>query len=94
MSILLSRRDQAVSVTEIARSAKKYLDRLISGDQDRYVVMRNNHPAAVLLPVEEFEQIMDELEDLRIEIITAQRLAAKHDDAELIDHEEVLARFK
>lgn len=94
MSMLLSRADQAVSVTDIARSAKKYFDRLISGEQDRYVVMRNNTPAAVMLSVEEYEQLMDELSDLQIDRIAAARLAAFSPDDELVSHEDMLAHFK
>jgi len=94
MSMLLSRADQAVSVTDIARSTKKYFDRLISGDQDRYVVMRNNAPAAVMLSVVEYEQLMDELADLQIDRIAAERLAAHSTDDELVNHEDMLAHFK
>lgn len=94
MSALLSRTDQAVSVTDIVRSAKKYFDRLISGDQDRYVVMRNNIPAAVMLSAEDYENLMDELEDLKIELVAAQRLAKLDESAELVSHEDMLARYK
>lgn len=94
MSMLLSRADQAVSVTDIARSAKKYFDRLISGEQDRYVVMRNNAPAAVMLSVAEYEQLMDELTDLKIDRIAAARLAALSPEDELVSHEDMLAHFK
>ncbi|GAB6043228.1 type II toxin-antitoxin system prevent-host-death family antitoxin [Endothiovibrio diazotrophicus] len=66
MGVLLTRADQAVSITEIARSAKKFFDNLISGKQDRYVVMRNNAPAAVVLPVATYEALQDELDDLRV----------------------------
>jgi PHD/YefM family antitoxin component YafN of YafNO toxin-antitoxin module len=38
---------------------------LSSGEQQKYVVMRNNSPAAVMLPVEVYESLMDELDDLR-----------------------------
>lgn len=94
MSALLSRSDQAVSITDMARSAKKYFDRLITGEQDRYVVMRNNAPAAVMLAVEDYENLMNELEDLKIELIAAQRLAAMNKNTKLVSHEDMLARYK
>lgn len=93
MSGLLERADQAISVTELARSAKNVFDRLTSGRQDRYVVMRKNAPAAVVLPVEEYEALMEELEDLRIEAVAAGRLADL-DTAPLISHEEMMARYR
>lgn len=94
MSALLSRADQAVSITDIVRSAKKYFDRLIAGDQDRYVVMRNNAPAAVMLAVADYENLMNELENLKIEIIAAQRLAVMDENTKLASHEEMLDRYK
>lgn len=94
MSVLLSRADQAVSITDMVRSAKKYFDRLITGNQDRYVIMRNNAPAAVMLAVADYEHLMNELEDLKIELIAAQRLAAMNENTELSSHEDMLARYK
>jgi antitoxin StbD len=94
MGALLSRADQAVSITDMVRSAKKYFDRLIAGEQDRYVVMRNNAPAAVMLAVEDYENLINELEDLKIELIAAERLAAMDGNTKLISHEDVVARYK
>jgi antitoxin StbD len=48
---------------------------LIFGQSEKYVVMRNNQPAAVLLSVEKFEAMIEELEDLRIEALARERLA-------------------
>lgn len=74
MSSLLERADQAISVTQVARSAKEILRRLSSGKQERLLVLKNNAPAAVLLSVPAFEALMDELEDLRIEAVARRRL--------------------
>ena len=88
MASLLERSDQAVSVTEVARSAKKLMNSLTEGKQDRYVIMRNNMPAAVLLGVDQFEAIMEELENLRIETLAAKRLKELQ-PSESISHEEL-----
>jgi antitoxin StbD len=74
MSALLERIDQAISVTEVSRSAKEIFTKLETGKQDKFVVMRNNAPAAVLLPVNAYEALIDEVEDLRIEIIAIKRM--------------------
>jgi len=94
MSALLSRVDQAVSITDMARSAKKYFDNLISGEQDRYVVMRNNAPAAVMLGVAEYEQLVKELDDLRVELIALERLSNVNKDTELVSFDEMQKRFE
>jgi len=94
MSALLSRVDQAVSITDMTRSAKKYFDNLISGEQDRYVVMRNNVPAAVMLAITEYEQMIEELDDLRVELIALERLSKMNEDTELVSFDEMQKRFK
>ena len=93
MGSLMERSDQAISVTEVSRSAKAIFDKLAKGKQDRYVVMKNNVPAAVMLPVRVYETIMDELEDLRIETVARERIQT-FDPAKAITHEEMMKRFK
>ncbi len=92
MSALLERSDQAVSVTDVSRSAKAIFDRLCSGKQEKYVVMRNNAPAAVMMPVSVYEAMMDELDDLHIQLTARDRLQS-FDRSKAISHEEMLKRF-
>jgi antitoxin StbD len=92
MNSLLERSDQAISVTEVSRSAKIIFDRLCSGKQEKYVVMRNNAPAAVMMPVSVYEAMMDELDDLHIQLTARDRLQT-FDRAKAISHEEMLKRF-
>ena len=92
MHALLERSSQAVSVTEVSRSAKLIFDRLGSGKQDKYVVMRNNAPAAVMMPVSVYEKMMDELDDLHIQLTARDRLLS-FDRSKALSHEEMLQRF-
>jgi antitoxin StbD len=92
MRALLERSDQAISVTEVSRSAKTIFDRLSSGEQKKYVVMRNNAPAAVMMPVSVYEELMDELDDLQIELMGRDRLCS-FDSKKAISHEEMVKRF-
>ena len=56
--------------------------------------MRNNAPAAVMLAVADFEDLMNELEDLKMEIIAMQRLATMDENIKLVSHEDMLVRYK
>ncbi|MFK0570386.1 type II toxin-antitoxin system prevent-host-death family antitoxin [Endozoicomonas sp.] len=93
MPALLETADQALPVTRLARQFKLYLDRICNREQDKYVVMRNNEPVAVLLSVEQFEAMVNELEDLRIEAVARERLA-NFDGKTTISHEEMIKEFK
>lgn len=90
--MILDRADQAISTTDLQRQSKALLDRLQRGDQDKYVVMRDNKPACVILPVASYAALIDELEDMRIDALAAERMTT-FDPAKAITHEEMLARF-
>ena len=86
------RTSETISVTDIQRRAEEVFERIENGEQDKYVVLRNNQIAAVLLPVGRYQALMDELDELRIDAIAAERVAA-FDPATAVTHEEMLARF-
>lgn len=86
------RTNETISVTDIQRRAKEVFERIERGEQDKYVVLKNNEIAAVLLPADRYEALMDELEDLRIDAIAAERVGT-FDPDKAITHEEMLARF-
>ncbi|MCW7552277.1 type II toxin-antitoxin system Phd/YefM family antitoxin [Endozoicomonas gorgoniicola] len=92
MAALLDSADQALPVTRLVRGFKEYLDKICNRENDKYVVMRNNEPAAVLLSVEKFESLMNELEDLRLEAVARERLTAF--DGTTISHADMLKRFE
>ena len=74
MPTLLDRSNQALSVTDLVRSAKEVFERLESGEQDKYVVMRNNAPAAVMMPVATYEALIDESFDRKKAISHAEMM--------------------
>ena len=92
MAALLERADQAISVTDLSKTASDVFNKLSTGEQDRYVIMKNNAPAAVVMSVDKFESLMDELDDLRIEAVARERLA-NINGTQLVSHDEMLKRF-
>ncbi|HHK0379390.1 TPA: type II toxin-antitoxin system Phd/YefM family antitoxin [Pseudomonas aeruginosa] len=92
MSALLSRPEQAVSATAMARSFGARLKDVSSGDLPHLVIFKDNEPAAVLIGVETFQAMQDELEDLRSERLAIERLATL-DESSTISHEEMERRL-
>lgn len=90
--MLLDRADQAISSTDLQKNTKVLLDRMADGSQDRYVVIRDNRPMAVLLPTDRYEALMDELADMRIEAIARDRIAT-FDPEKTITHDEMKKIF-
>lgn len=90
--MLLDRADQAISSTDLQKNARKILDRIVSGEQDRYVIMRDNKPAAVLMPTALYEALMDELADVHIDALALERIAT-FDPEKAITHEDLKKMF-
>lgn len=91
--MLLDRADQAISSTDIQKNARLLLDRIADGRQDRYVVIRDNRPTAVMLSTARYEAMVAELEDLRIEAIARERLSSMQKSAP-ISHADMMTRFE
>jgi antitoxin StbD len=92
MTALIERSDETLSITEMVRSSKEIMDKLASGKHDRYVILKNNSPTAVLLNIQAYEDLLDELEDLRIEAIAQHRLQ-DFNKSKALSHEEMLKKF-
>ena len=78
--MLLNRANQAISATDLQKKTRELLDRISSGEEDHFVVMRDNRPAAVMMATDRYEAIMDELADLRIQEVARSRLATPSED--------------
>ncbi|WP_315807468.1 type II toxin-antitoxin system Phd/YefM family antitoxin [Pseudomonas sp. C9-3] len=92
MSALLDRADQAVSVTTMVRSFSARLREIMSRDTEKLVVFKDNEPAAVIINVQAYQELLDELDDLRIERIARDRLIT-FDENKALSHEDMMARF-
>lgn len=90
--MLVDNADQVVNSTDLSRKTKYLLDAFAGGRKHKLVVMRDNKPAAVILSIKEYQAQQDELEDLRIEAIAAERLAGFDRDA-AISHDDIMAEF-
>ena len=78
--MLLNRANQAISATDLQKKTREVLDRISSGEEDHFVVMRDNRPTAVMMATDRYEAMMDELADLRIEAVALARAATPRED--------------
>lgn len=93
MASLLNRAEQAVSATEMARTFGARLKDVTSGETTHLVIFEDNEPAAVLIGVEAYQSLQDELEDLRTERFASERLLSL-DESNTISLEDMEASFK
>ncbi|HTN30857.1 MAG TPA: type II toxin-antitoxin system prevent-host-death family antitoxin [Pseudomonas sp.] len=92
MSALLDRAEQAVSATAMVRNFGARLKEVTSGEVTHLVIFKDNEPAAVLVGVEAYQALQDELEDLRAERLAIERLTT-HDEDHTLSLEDMEARF-
>jgi antitoxin StbD len=57
------------------------------------VIFKDNEPAAVLVGIETYQALQDELEDLRSELLAIERLPSLDNDV-TVSLEDMEARFK
>ncbi|MDD2133478.1 type II toxin-antitoxin system Phd/YefM family antitoxin [Pseudomonas kurunegalensis] len=93
MTYLLTRAEQAVSATAMARTFGARLKEVTSGDAVHLVIFKDNEPAAVLIGVDAFQAMQDELEDLRAERLASERLLSLNDE-NTVSLEDMEARFR
>ncbi|MEN0107582.1 MAG: type II toxin-antitoxin system Phd/YefM family antitoxin [Pseudomonas sp.] len=77
----------------MARSFGANLRSVTSGEVSHLVVFKDNEPAAVLMGIEAFQAMCDELEDLRADMLAAERLSSL-DEKNTVSHEDMVARYK
>lgn len=93
MTALLNRADQAVSATAMVRNFGARLKQITSGEVSHLVIFKDNAPAAILMGVEAYQALRDELEDLRAERLAIERMASL-DETQTVSLEEMEARFR
>jgi antitoxin StbD len=93
MTALLNRAEQAVSATAMVRGFSARLKDVTSGDISHLVIFKDNEPAAVLVGIDTYQAMQDELEDLRSELLAIERLPSIENDV-TVSLEEMEARFR
>ncbi|WP_085694367.1 MULTISPECIES: Phd-YefM [unclassified Pseudomonas] len=92
MTALLERAEQAISVTAMIRGFSARLKEISSRATERLVIFKDNQPAAVIINVQAYQEMLDELENLRIEAAARERLGS-FDQTRAVSHEDMRARY-
>ncbi|MFJ4066247.1 type II toxin-antitoxin system Phd/YefM family antitoxin [Pseudomonas sp. NPDC089996] len=77
----------------MARTFGARLKEVTSGEAIHLVIFKDNEPAAVLIGVDAFQAMQDELEDLRADRLASERLLSLNDE-NTVSLEDMEARFR
>jgi antitoxin StbD len=81
-----------LSATALSKKTAATLDSLEKGDAEQFIILRNNAPKAVLLSIDAYEAIAEEMEDLRLAALGFAGLKSfKPEEAH--SHKEMMRKF-
>jgi antitoxin StbD len=81
-----------LSATTLSKKTAATLDLLENGETQKLIILKNNAPRAVLLSLEAYETMVEEMEDLRLTALALARMQT-FSPAKSISHEEMMDMF-
>jgi len=81
-----------LSATSLSKRTSATLDALEKGESEKLIILKNNSPKAVLMSIEAYEIMQEELEDLRLTALAISRLQS-FDPEKALTHKELMDKF-
>jgi antitoxin StbD len=81
-----------LSATNLSKKTAAILESLEKGETEKLIILKNNAPKAVLLSMEYYEALEEELEDLRLTALSLARLQT-FDVRNTISHNDMMEKF-
>lgn len=81
-----------LSATNLSKKTAATLDSLEKGETEKLIILKNNAPKAVLLSMESYEAMEEEMEDLRLAVLALSRMES-FDENKALTHESLLEKF-
>ena len=81
-----------LSATALSKRTSATLDTLEKGEAEKLVILKNNAPKAVLLSIEAYEAMEEEIEDLRLTALALVRFET-FDQKKALSHSYVWEKF-
>jgi len=84
--------NEMLSATDLSKKTSSILTELSEHKHDKFVIVRNNQPNAVLLSLGAYESLLEEIEDLQLAKIASERLES-FDPATATAHEDMKRKY-
>lgn len=82
-----------ISVSDLGRGQASKIISDVSNNKAHYIVIKNNKPEAVIVPVEDYIKYTEAIEDIELLSVAESRLQT-YEPLKSKTHEEMLAMFK
>ncbi len=81
-----------ISATVLSKKTAHTLDSLSSGENEKLIILKNNAPKAILMSVDAYGALQEEIEDLRLTSLALARMQTfSFDDA--VSHKKMMEKF-
>ena len=84
--------DNYLSATTLSKKTAATLDNLEKSDSGEIIILKNNTPKAILLSIDAYTAMQEEIEDLRLAALGLARLSTFAADG-TISHQEMMKKF-
>ena len=84
--------EEYLSATDLSKKTAATIDALEKGLADKLIILRNNAPKAVLFSMDAYEELMEEIEDLRLGALALARVKTFSEEKAL-SHEQLSGKF-
>jgi len=81
-----------LSATDLSKKTSATLDALSKGEPEKLIILKNNSPKAVLLSMESYEAMQEEMEDLRLTALALARTET-FDEQKALSHARIKKKF-
>lgn len=81
-----------LSATTLSKKTAATLDTLEKGEIEKLIILKNNSPKAILVSIDAYEAMEEEMEDLRLATLALARLQT-FKPAEALSHNQMMERF-
>ncbi len=81
-----------LSSTNLAKKTAATLSLIETGETDKFIILKNNEPKAILMSIDSYESMEEEIEDLRLTALALSRIQ-KFDPGETISHEAMMKKY-
>jgi len=92
MEVNIMRSNEYLSATALSKKTAATLDALENGETEKLIILKNNAPKAVLMSVEAYEAMEEEIEDLRLTALALARLET-YKPQEALSHAYMMEKF-
>ncbi len=81
-----------LSATALSKKTAATLNSLEKGETEKLIILKNNAPRAILLSIEAYEAMQEEMEDLRLAALAFARLK-EFNPEDACSHEKMMEKF-